>query len=104
VNDPLKSSFCWVKDKAGTGYWNRNKHEILLLGTRGHPPAPAPGMQNDSVYYTPVGRHSEKPERAYEIIEKMFPTLPKIEMNARAARPGWVSWGLEAPPAEEAAE
>jgi N6-adenosine-specific RNA methylase IME4 len=25
------------------------------------------------------------------------PTVPKIELNARAARKGWESWGLEAP-------
>jgi hypothetical protein len=38
------SSFVWVKDKAGTGYWNRNQHELLLVGRRGDIPAPAPGM------------------------------------------------------------
>ena len=39
------SQFVWVKDKAGTGYWNRNRHELLLVGTRGSVPAPAPGTQ-----------------------------------------------------------
>lgn len=98
-----KSQFVWVKDRAGTGYWNRNKHELLLLGTRGKPPAPAPGMQDESVFIAPVGKHSAKPERAYEIIEKMFPTVTKIELNARAARAGWVAWGLEAPGEDQAA-
>jgi len=34
-----KSSFVWVKDRAGTGYWSRNRHEILLIGARGDVPA-----------------------------------------------------------------
>jgi N6-adenosine-specific RNA methylase IME4 len=29
-----KSHFVWAKSKIATGYWNRNKHELLLLGTK----------------------------------------------------------------------
>jgi N6-adenosine-specific RNA methylase IME4 len=43
------------------------------------------------------GRHSEKPDWQYELIEAYFPSLPKIELKARRARPGWDSWGLDAP-------
>jgi N6-adenosine-specific RNA methylase IME4 len=92
-----KSSFVWVKDKVGTGYWNRNQHELLLIGTRGDVPAPAPGTQFSSVIKAKRGKHSEKPVEAYELIEEYFPTLPKIELNARQRRPGWDAWGLEAP-------
>jgi hypothetical protein len=42
-------------------------------------------------------KHSEKPDWQYELIEKYFPNLSKIELNARRARPGWDAWGLEAP-------
>jgi ParB-like chromosome segregation protein Spo0J len=35
-----KSHFVWGKDRAGTGYWNRNKHELLLIATKGNVPAP----------------------------------------------------------------
>jgi N6-adenosine-specific RNA methylase IME4 len=101
-----KTNFVWVKPKGngppGTGYWNRNRHELLLVGTRGHPPCPAPGTQWDSVIEAPRGRrHSEKPVEAYELIERFFPTMPKIELNARQARPGWDRWGFEAPEQEE---
>lgn len=92
-----KSNFDWRKDQIGTGYWNRNRHEHLLIGTRGKIPAPAMGEQFDSSIEAPVGEHSAKPEKFYEIIETYFPTLPKIELNARVARPGWVRWGYEAP-------
>lgn len=92
-----KSHFIWRKPRIGTGYWNRNVHELLLIGTRGKVPAPAPGTQFESVIDAPTGRHSEKPERFYEIIEAYFPTLPKIELNRRGpARPGWDAWGNEA--------
>jgi N6-adenosine-specific RNA methylase IME4 len=91
------SGAVWVKDHAGTGYWFRNRHELLLVGTRGHIPAPAPGTQWDSVIEAAVGAHSEKPTAFYELVEAYFPNLPKIEINARKARPGWDNWGLEAP-------
>ena len=46
----------------------------------------------------PVGRHSEKPIIFAEMIETMFPTLPRLEMFARGKpRPGWDYWGNEAP-------
>jgi N6-adenosine-specific RNA methylase IME4 len=92
-----KSHFVWAKNRIGTGYWNRNKHELLLIGTRGKIPAPAMGTQAASLIEAPVGRHSEKPAVFYEIIEGYFPSLPKIELNARSRRAGWDIWGLEAP-------
>jgi N6-adenosine-specific RNA methylase IME4 len=92
-----KSHFVWTKDKAGTGYWNRNKHELLLIGTRGQVPAPAPGEQYESVIPAPRGEHSAKPFAFREIIDDLFPTLPKIELFARGeASAGWVVWGNEA--------
>jgi N6-adenosine-specific RNA methylase IME4/transcriptional regulator with XRE-family HTH domain len=77
----------------GTGYWFRSGHEILLLGTRGHVPAPAMGDQWPSVIDAPPSRHSEKPGVFAELIEDYFPTLPRIELFARRARPGWDAWG-----------
>lgn len=39
-----KSQRIWAKDRPGnahgTGRWFWDEHEVLLLGTRGHPPAP----------------------------------------------------------------
>lgn len=91
------SSAVWVKDQAGTGYWFRNRHELLLLGTRGNIPCPAPGGQWNSVIEAPAARHSQKPDDAAEMIEAYFPTLPKIELNRRGPpRAGWTAWGNEA--------
>jgi N6-adenosine-specific RNA methylase IME4 len=91
-----KSHYVWGKDKIGTGYWGREKHEILLIGTRGNPPAPAMGTQCESLIIAPRGEHSAKPEIFLEIIEGYYPTLPKIELNRRGpARQGWDAWGNE---------
>ena len=92
-----KSHFIWVKNRIGTGYWTRNKHELLLIGTRGDVPAPSPGQQYDSVFEAAVEEHSTKPAAAAEMIEDMYPHLPKLEMFARQRRLGWDLWGAEAP-------
>ena len=92
-----KSHYIWQKDKIGLGYWNREIHELLLIGTRGKIMAPAPGTQRESVIYDVRGDHSAKPECFLELIEAWYPTLPKIELNRRGApREGWATWGNEA--------
>jgi N6-adenosine-specific RNA methylase IME4 len=94
------TNWAWTKDGLGTGYWNRETHELLLLGMKGKLPAPAMGDQWPSSKHTERRAHSQKPDWQYELIEAYFPTLPKIELNARSGRAGWVSWGNEAPTAE----
>jgi N6-adenosine-specific RNA methylase IME4 len=91
-----KSHWCWAKDRVGTGYWGRCQHELLLIGTKGRVPAPAPGTQPSSLITAPVGRHSEKPALFASLIAGLFPHVPKLEMFARSARPGWDAWGPEA--------
>jgi N6-adenosine-specific RNA methylase IME4 len=92
-----KSSYCWVKDRAGTGYWSRGQFELLLIGTRGNVPAPAEGTQWSSVVHAARRGHSTKPDEFAEMIEQYYPNLPKIELNCRdAPRPGWDGWGDEA--------
>jgi N6-adenosine-specific RNA methylase IME4 len=68
---------------------------VLLLGTKGDVPAPAPGEQMPQIVYAPVGRHSEKSTIFAETIVRMFPTLPKVELFARRQREGWDVWGNE---------
>jgi N6-adenosine-specific RNA methylase IME4 len=92
-----KSHWVWVKDKNGTGYWSRNRHELLLIGTRGNIPAPAPGTQSSSVIEHPASRHSVKPDLFRTMIAKIYPNVPKLEMFARGEAPaGWEFWGPEA--------
>ena len=91
-----KSQIIWVKNRIGTGYWARNKHELLFIGTKGAVPAPSPGSQPNSTIEADVLEHSKKPEEFYKIIEGLFPTVPKLEMFARTQRDGWDVWGNEA--------
>ena len=91
------SQAIWDKDADGHGYWFINHHEILLVGTKGKIPAPAPGTQWKSIIKAPAGKHSAKPEIFYRLIEEYFPNLTKIELFARGKpRPGWEVWGNEA--------
>jgi N6-adenosine-specific RNA methylase IME4 len=89
----------------GTGFWNRDRDEIMLIGTRGHPVCPAPGTQGESVWFARRGEHaasradshSDKPDCSLEWFERHWPNTPKIELHARRGRAGWHTWGLEAP-------
>lgn len=92
-----KTSAVWTKDKVGTGYWLRNRHEYLLIGTVGRPVCPAPGMQWDSVIAAAVREHSRKPDEGYALIESYFPSVSKLELFCRGpARAGWSVFGNEA--------
>ena len=83
----------WDKQKIGMGYYFRQQHELLLIATKGSFPAPAPENRPPSVFYFERGEHSAKPHEVAEIIEKMYPELPKLEMFCRSAREGWTVWG-----------
>lgn len=83
----------WDKQKIGMGYYFRQQHELLLVAVRGTPPTPAPADRPSSVFSYPRGQHSAKPHEVYELIEAMYPTLPKLEMFCRSPRDGWGVWG-----------
>jgi N6-adenosine-specific RNA methylase IME4 len=91
-----KSSAAWNKEIVGTGYWFRNQHEVLLLGTRGHPKPPLPGDRSASVIIERRTTHSTKPDAAYQLIERAFPDRKRLELFARPpGRPEWWSVGLD---------
>ena len=91
-----KANLVWVKPWIGPGGLLRQRHELLLLGTRGHPAPPEPQDRPDSVIEAPRGRHSEKPKGLYERIERAYPHATKCELFARGVpRAGWVAWGNE---------
>lgn len=90
----------WDKEVAGTGYWGRDRHEILLIGRRGDIAAPLPGSQPETVHRERKGKHSAKPDFYAETIERLFPGIARLEMFCRSPRPGWDAWGFEAGPSE----
>jgi len=89
-----KSSFVWVKPGLGTGNYWRVSHEILLLGVRGS--CPFRDRSRRSWMEQPRELHSVKPSRVRRLIEQVSPG-PYLELFARTAAPGWVSWGAEIP-------
>jgi len=95
------SQLVWIKPGIGTGFWIRDKHELLLIGVKGKIPCPAMGDQFDSAIEAPKGEHSKKPDFAHLFAETFFPSLPKVELNARHHREGWLQWGNEAPETEQ---
>lgn len=98
----------WRKFRMSTGYWFRYDHELVLIGSRGKPVAPAIGTQERSVFEgepAVPGLNSSKPECIAEWIERNWPNTPKIELNRRGpARPGWAAWGNQAQDAESIGE
>ena len=91
-----KSNMVWVKRSIGMGYWARGRHEHLLIGVKGAFPAPPPDERPDSVIEAPRREHSQKPDEAYELLERLYPNMARLELFARNARFGWQAWGNEA--------
>lgn len=72
-------------------------HEYLLYMYKGKltPVATEERGKIHTVFTEQVKKHSQKPQVAYEIIERLYPNLRKLEMYARNEREGWDCWGNE---------
>jgi N6-adenosine-specific RNA methylase IME4 len=86
----------WNKQRIGMGIYLRQQHETFFVASRGTSITPDPSTLSPSIIEAVRGRHSEKPVELYEIIERYYPTLPKIELFSRRSREGWRAWGNEA--------
>jgi N6-adenosine-specific RNA methylase IME4 len=84
----------------GMGFYFRGDTEHVLLGVRGTCPI-EPAMRISNHFAAPRTGHSAKPDRFYEIVERVSPE-PRLELFARRRRVGWDVWGNEAPPESEA--
>lgn len=97
------SQLVWAKGRIGTGFWARNRHEILLICKRGKFPCPKPALFPDSIIPGVQREHSRKPTWLHEVIEDRLPDARKLEMFARSERTGWTCWGNETDKFAEAA-
>ena len=77
----------------------RYGHEYLLFMYKGKliPVEEKERVKIHSVFTEKVKKHSQKPQIAYEIIERLYPKTNKLELYARNSRDGWDCWGNEAP-------
>lgn len=71
--------------------------ELVLAASRVKSGRPLP-LSDESVrqvVMAPKQEHSRKPDAIHEAIERLYPSVPKIELFARRRRDGWDSWGNE---------
>lgn len=99
----VKSEVVWRKTTRtgkrhfGMGRYVRMEHEVCLIATRGGLSVPAVYKAERSTFEAPVGRHSEKPDAFYELVERLYPSGPYAELFARRLRLGWSCFGNELP-------
>lgn len=81
----------------------RYGHEYLLYMYKGKLPPVALEERGKihTVFTEKVQRHSQKPEISYEIINRLYPDLKKLEMYARTERENFDAWGNEVPVLED---
>ena len=81
----------------------RYGHEYLLYMYKGKLPPVALEERGKihTVFTEKVQRHSQKPEISYEIINRLYPDLKKLEMYARTERDKFDCWGNEVPVLED---
>jgi N6-adenosine-specific RNA methylase IME4 len=70
----------------------RAEHETCLIGVRGKPETLDKSVR--STFEAVVGRHSEKPEEFYTIVETLR-AGPYAELFSRKTREGWTCLGNE---------
>ena len=90
----VTQAFTWIKTnpKSGTpffgiGYYTKSNPEVCLLGIRGRMKPITNSVS--SVVIAPRGKHSVKPPEVREKIVQLFGDVPRIELFARVASPGW---------------
>ncbi len=87
-----KTLLTWTKPKMGLGDWLRGKTEHCLLCVRGKPTVTL--TNQTTVIEGKSGKHSEKPEEFYQLVEDLCPG-GKLEMFSRKKREGWTQHGNE---------
>lgn len=83
-------------DRLGSGHYLQNNTEHVILAVRGKPVIMGAGVP--SCFDAPrTSRHSEKPDEAFRIFEKVTPCAPgaRIELFAIKPREGWQVSGSE---------
>lgn len=74
-------------------------HEYLLYMYKGKltPVATNERGKIHTVFTEQATKHSKKPQISYEIINRLYPDLRKIELYAREERENYDVWGNEVP-------
>ena len=87
--------FNYASRPMGLGYYTRGASEELLLFKRGKGlPVRDKGVRKE--LFAKRREHSRKPDEVRDILVRLFGDVPRLEMFARSAAPGWQSHGNEA--------
>lgn len=90
-----KTLITWVKNGKGLGHWYRGNTEHLLVGIKGE--VKAFHSQNINVFHADTREHSQKPIKAYELIDDATKTISNcktLEIFARKHYRDWICIGL----------
>jgi len=89
-----KLTFVWDKEKLGIGIWLRCQVEFCLLAIKGKPQW---NLTNErDILRISRGKHSEKPNEFYDMVEKLCPTKGEYaDIFSRKERLRWKSYGDE---------
>lgn len=97
-----KTELVWVKKTTkgnrhfGMGHHLRAEHETCVVATKGSPKVLVKNIR--STFDAKIGRHSEKPDEFFRIVEALTgPPTPDthLELFSRKQRPGWTCVGDE---------
>ena len=91
---PIEPDDSTTKLHFGMGRTVRNCDERCIIARRGRPTVADKGVR--SVFFAPVGEHSEKPARFYQLVERLTGSGPYVELFSRHQREGWTCLGDQA--------
>jgi len=93
-------AFQWIKqNKSGNGYffglgrWTRGNTEPCLIAVKGKPKRISASV--GQLVFSPLRKHSQKPDEVRDKIIELVGDLPRIELFAREKTPDWDAWGNE---------
>ena len=91
-----KTAFIWDKGAGAFGHYHNAAAELLMVATRGSG-IPQLDKREDQVLDFKREEHSRKPAAWRDMIDRLYPDGPRIELFRRGdAPPGWDIWGAEA--------
>lgn len=91
-------AFVWVKNRgeklySGLGFYTNSNAEICIVARRGKAPFVRANRDVKQIVQAQLGVHSRKPDEVRDRIVRLVGDVPRVELFAREAAPGWDRWG-----------
>jgi N6-adenosine-specific RNA methylase IME4 len=86
-----RDQLVWLKKTPQNEYWTLSGHELLLIATKGYVPPPTNSERPNSAMPQDLPKGlRRKPEAFRTMIERLFPTVPRLEVFGTGnPAPGW---------------